>query len=542
MKKTLLFLLITIFTNAQWSISTSERNALISIYNQSNGAQWSQTWDLTKDPYYWHGVKISNGIVTELNLSGNLLEGNFPASIFSLTNLKKLDLSSNRLSGITPDLSPLSHLTSVNLSNNNLTGDIWKSFSTLTNLEEIYVGNNNCTISSTDFSGFINLKSLDISKLNIVEIPQSLSTLQNLTSLNISENKISNYSNLNLLSKLQELNLSGNSITSLPNEISSLKSLKTLNLSNNSITNFSSLNSLSSLEWLSLENNSLANIPSEVSSLQNLIHLNLGRNNITGGVNILLPLENLEQLWLNHNKLKGNIPSQLLTLPKIMSISIQSNELEGSIPNNIPPIFNISNNKFTKTEIEDYLKNNSATTDFVYSPQRYDSPKTVKAALNSSASLDQDLSSSEGYQFTWFKTLDKNTNINTETYSINSVKETDFDVYTCEALFIKNDTLYNIYFSDYREPISLENAITLSTEDPKNRILAIYPNPTKDYINITNKNYKIESFSLYDIGGRLIKTTSGKESKIDVSSLPSATYILNIKTSEGFQSFKIIKK
>jgi hypothetical protein len=32
--------------------------------------------------------KISNGIVTELNLSGNLLEGNFPASVFSLTNLK----------------------------------------------------------------------------------------------------------------------------------------------------------------------------------------------------------------------------------------------------------------------------------------------------------------------------------------------------------------------------------------------------------------------------------------------------------------------
>jgi hypothetical protein len=44
------------------------------------------------------------------------------------------------------------------------------------------------------------------------------------------------------------------------------------------------------------------------------------------------------------------------------------------------------------------------------------------------------------------------------------------------------------------------------------------------------------------MGGRLIKTTSGKESKIDIGNLPSATYILNIKTSEGFQSFKIIKK
>lgn len=94
MKKTILFLLITIFTNAQWSISTSERNALISIYNQTDGANWSQSWDLEKDPYYWYGVKTLNGMVTELKLNGNLLKGNFPTSVFSLTNLKKLDLSS----------------------------------------------------------------------------------------------------------------------------------------------------------------------------------------------------------------------------------------------------------------------------------------------------------------------------------------------------------------------------------------------------------------------------------------------------------------
>jgi hypothetical protein len=37
-EKNYTFLLITIFTNAQWSISTSERNALISIYNQTDGA------------------------------------------------------------------------------------------------------------------------------------------------------------------------------------------------------------------------------------------------------------------------------------------------------------------------------------------------------------------------------------------------------------------------------------------------------------------------------------------------------------------------
>jgi Leucine-rich repeat (LRR) protein len=542
LKKTILFLLITIFTNAQWSISTSERNALISIYNQTDGANWSQSWDLEKDPYYWYGVKTSNGMVTELKLNGNLLKGNFPTSVFSLTNLKKLDLSSNKLYGEIPNLSSLSNLTYLNLSNNDFTGDVWSSYSNLPNLEEIYVGHNNCNISNTDFSGFSGLKSLDISKLNLTEIPASLGSLQKLSSLNVSNNAIVSFSNLSSLNQLQELNLANNNLNKVPSEIINFISLKSLDLSNNIITDFSSLSNLINLEWLSLENNSLQNIPNQVSNLQKLIHLNLGRNKINGSTSILGTLNHLQQLWLNHNKLSGNIPQDLLALPNLMCLSLQSNELEGTIPNNIPQICNISNNRFSKTQIENYLNTNSNNTDFIYSPQRYDNPKVIKANLNSSTSLDQALSTSDGYSFTWLKTLDKNTYINSENLSISSVKETDFDIYTCEAIFIKNDTLYNIYFSDYREPITLEKDETLSTENPENRIIAIYPNPTKDFLYIKNQNYKIESLNLYDIGGRLIKTFSGKDEKLDLTNLPSSTYILNIKNPEGYQNFKIIKK
>lgn len=542
MKKLLLFLFLSLFANAQWSISTSERNALISIYNQTNGTQWSQNWDLYKDPFFWYGVKISNGFVTELKLNGNNLEGNFPSSISALTRLKKLDISSNKLTGEIPNLSSLSNLTYINLSNNNFNGDAWSSFSTLSNLEEIHIGNNNCNISSTDFSSFINLKILDISKLNLTEIPSSLSSLSKLSSLNASQNPITDFSNLRNLSNLQELNLSKINLNKVPNEINNFTNLKTLNLSNNLISQFSTLSTLSNLEWLSLEDNSLANIPSEITSLQNLIHLNLSRNNISGGTSILSSLNNLEQIWLNHNKLSGNIPSEILILPKLMSLSLQSNNLEGEIPNNAPEIFNISNNKFTKKSIDDYMKNNPSTTDFVYSPQRYDTAKTIKAALNSSTNLDQELSSADGYYFTWYKTLDQNTFINSENYSINSVKETDFDNYTCEAIYIKNDTIYNIYFSDYREPITLEKTEILSTDNPTNKILAIYPNPTKDYLYIKNQNFKLDTIYIYDLGGRLIKTATGKETKIDLSNLASATYILTIKTSEGYQNFKIIKK
>lgn len=542
MKKILLFLLISIFTNAQWSIPTAERNALISIYNQTNGSQWSQTWDLSRDPYYWYGVKISNGLVTELKLNGNLLEGNFPTSILSLTRLKKLDISSNRLTGEIPNLSSLSSLTYLNLSNNNFTGDVQNSYSSLPNLQEIYVGNNNCSISSTDFSNFPNLKILDISKLNLTEIPSSLTSLQSLSSLNVSNNSITNFSNLSSLSNLQELNISGNNLTRVPNEINNFTNLKVLDLSNNAITQFSPLGTLINLEWLSLENNLLPNIPNEISSLQNLIHLNLSRNNINGGFSTLSSLNNLEQLWLNHNKLTGSIPSEILSMPKLMSLSLQSNELEGSIPNNIPEICNISNNRFSKNDIENYLQSAPPITDFVYSPQRYDTAKTLKASLNSPATLNQALSSSEGYQFTWYKTLSQNISVNSENYTINSVQDSDFDNYTCEAIYIKNDTIYNIYFSDYREPITLEKIDILSTETPSNKILTIYPNPTKDYLYIKNQNYKIEFFTLYDLGGRLIRTFNGTETQLDITSLPSSTYILNIKTEEGYQNFKIIKK
>lgn len=542
MKKILLFLLISIFTNAQWSIPTAERNALISIYNQTNGSQWSQTWDLSRDPYYWYGVKISNGLVTELKLNGNLLEGNFPTSILSLTRLKKLDISSNRLTGEIPNLSSLSSLTYLNLSNNNFTGDVQNSYSSLPNLQEIYVGNNNCSISSTVFSNFPNLKILDISKLNLTEIPSSLTSLQSLSSLNVSNNSITNFSNLSSLSNLQELNISGNNLTRVPNEINNFTNLKVLDLSNNAITQFSTLGTLNNLEWLSLENNLLPNIPNEISSLQNLIHLNLSRNNINGGFSTLSSLNNLEQLWLNHNKLTGSIPSEILSIPKLMSLSLQSNELEGSIPNNIPEICNISNNRFSKNDIENYLQSAPPITDFVYSPQRYDTAKTLKASLNSPATLNQALSSSEGYQFTWHKTLSQNISVNSENYTINSVQDSDFDNYTCEAIYIKNDTIYNIYFSDYREPITLEKIDILSTETPSNKILTIYPNPTKDYLYIKNQNYKIEFFTLYDLGGRLIRTFNGTETQLDITSLPSSTYILNIKTEEGYQNFKIIKK
>ena len=541
MKKFLLLLVFLIFNihSAQYSVSTSERNALISIYNQTNGDNWSQKWDLTKDPYYWYGVKIENGAVTELRLNGNLLEGNFPNSVLSLTNLKKLDVSSNKLTGNIPNLGSLINLTYLNISNNNLSGDFYSNISSLSNLEEILLGNNLGSLTSTNFSSFTNLKSLDLSGFGLTEIPSTLGSLSFLKNLNVSNNSITQFSNLSELGNLEELNISKNQLTEIPSEISALAFLKTLDASQNNLTKFSALNNITTLEWLSLENNNLQNLPTEIATLQNLIHLNLANNKLSSNFGTLSSLTKLEQLWLNHNEITA-FPTEVLALPQLMSLSLQSNKLSGNLPANLPEICNISNNRYSATEIQNFLNQKPNNTDFVYSPQRYDEEKTEKAILAGAVSLNQLLSASDGYDFTWYKNLDNKTSTTTENYNINSVKATDFGKYTCEAILIKDNTLYILDFATFREPITLEKTETLATNNPNEKILAIYPNPVKDFLHIKNQNYKIENISIYDLSGKIIY--SGKSTVINLQNFPTSTYILYIKTEEGYHHFKIIKK
>ena len=535
------FILLSSPLCSQTKINESEFIALKNFYQQTEGEHWNIQWDFDKDPFYWYGIKLSNGNVTEIKLNGNNLKGKIP-SLSAFSNLKRLDLSANQLSGSISTINSISGLTYLDISENNFEGDISNELVNNSNLTELNLGKNKFTLSDSNsfLQNHTNITHLDLSDLNLKSIPKGLLLMNNLIQLVLNNNALeNNYSTISALKSIEYLSLKNNKVTIINDALSQLSNLKSLNLEENFLTNSSiqNLSQLKNLEWLSLEKNELTSIPSEIQNLKNLLHLNLGRNKISNGFTHLNSLIKLQQLWLNNNYIEGNFPFSPSDFPNLMFLSITSNALSGKLPSKLSQITDISNNRYTLNEIRNYITENPNQTEFIYSPQRYDVEKTITTPLGNNALLSQSLNIGEGYQISWLKNLDNPLPATTESLNINNVKEEDYTKYTAEAYYIDTteENVFEIAF--FREPITLQNS--LNVQDVKKHI-NIYPNPTKDYINIVTSNINVDESYIYDMSGKLI--LQSKQEKIDVSSIPSGAYVISITTSKGIISYKFIKK
>ena len=85
----------------------------------------------------------------------------------------------------------------------------------------------------------------------------------------------------------------------------------------------------------------------------------------------------------------------------------------------------------------------------------------------------------------------------------------------------------------------IPNELLSNQENSKSEI-QIIPNPATDFIHIKTTKRDIEKVFVFDLAGKLIMTEYKKD--INVSHLPPANHIISIKTSDGIQSFKFIKK
>ena len=129
---------------------TPDRAALVALYQATGGANWERDWNwLTDKPLNtWWGVKTVDGRVSELNLAGVYLEGNglegeIPAELGDLTELRRLMLRGNRIRGKLPiEMARLTNLQELDLTSNEIGGVIPAWLGELKNLRQLYLEDN----------------------------------------------------------------------------------------------------------------------------------------------------------------------------------------------------------------------------------------------------------------------------------------------------------------------------------------------------------------------------------------------------------------
>jgi YD repeat-containing protein len=86
----------------------------------------------------------------------------------------------------------------------------------------------------------------------------------------------------------------------------------------------------------------------------------------------------------------------------------------------------------------------------------------------------------------------------------------------------------------------------LSVEDFENsKSFTLFPNPFQEELNISSKEQNISQVQLYDITGKLIqeeKVNNQNSFTLKTNDLPIGTYLVNIITDKGKETYKVIKK
>ena len=105
------------------------------------------------------------------------------------------------------------------------------------------------------------------------------------------------------------------------------------------------------------------------------------------------------------------------------------------------------------------------------------------------------------------------------------------------------DTINNV--TSNRSLLVVEGS-TLAVNSFDNGVFTIYPNPTKNVVNINfqnNTNVTLKSALVYDLTGKVVLSTTNVSQPINVEKLATGTYILSMSDTEGRSySQKFIKE
>ncbi|KAK3421320.1 hypothetical protein EUGRSUZ_G01972 [Eucalyptus grandis] len=271
------------------------------------------------------------------DVSDNNISGHLPNRFRDLKELEYLDLSLNLIFGSIPaSLVELVSLRTFDLRNNKVSGTIPESIWQLSNLKQLLLGSNFLygVVSELHFENLKSLIRLDISSNQLI--------------LNMSSTWVPPF-------QVREIDLSDCKVgPKFPKWLQTQGNITKLRMSNASISDDIPdwlYDIFSNIEVLDISSNMLrGQVPQDIGDkMPQLIDLILKGNNLTGGIpNSLCKLNRLNGISLSKNQL---IPNCLLNMWAIWVLDLSDNEFTGRLPPFGPQfpellVINLEKNRF----------------------------------------------------------------------------------------------------------------------------------------------------------------------------------------------------
>ncbi|KAJ2949994.1 hypothetical protein O0L34_g11326 [Tuta absoluta] len=315
-------------------IKSAKRTGQLSMCNRGLGSVPDNVWKLDE-------LILEEAKEVDFNRSGS-------DNWWNAEPLKNLDLSSNVIKVIPPNIRLLQHLITLKLHDNAIS-ELPPEISELQKLSSLSLDHNRLTTLPVPFYKLAELRWLSISHNLLNKIHPDIGDLVMLKFLDLSHNKIVSLPpGMGYLVRLLELNLSHNLIEELPPDIVNLRELKTLNVSNNKLKALPAMGELRKMEVLEASHNEIEVMPNfygctalkeiwiamnhikELSDdfcdqMQQLSVLNIRDNKLEILPENVVLLKKLTRLDLTNNNL-NKLPKNLGLLTQLQSINMDGNK------------------------------------------------------------------------------------------------------------------------------------------------------------------------------------------------------------------------
>ncbi|MDO4727814.1 MAG: choice-of-anchor J domain-containing protein [Bacteroidota bacterium] len=119
----------------------------------------------------------------------------------------------------------------------------------------------------------------------------------------------------------------------------------------------------------------------------------------------------------------------------------------------------------------------------------------------------------------------------------------NLDDYVGQTVYLAIQCVSNDQFGFVVDDFSVTTGNTVSVDSYLASQFTVFPNPVNDVLSISNTlGAEINAISVTDINGRVVKQINANVEQVNVSDLNAGVYFLNINSTEGNLTKKIVKK